>query len=225
MSLVPDRIVPWGRTLREYRAMFALDGPAVAGGVLDCGGGPASATAELAASGVRAVAVDPIYIHPGEFIRARFEELYNPMLDAVRARPEAWVWGFHRDPDALGAARRAALEGFLADYDAGRRAGRYVAGALPRLPFADGEFGLALCSHLLFLYSDRLDAGSHVAALREVRRVAREVRVFPLVALDGARSAHLAAAVSALSAAGFRAETVRVGYELQPGGNEMLRVA
>ena len=36
-------------------------------------------------------------------------------------------------------------------------------------------------SHLLFSYADRLDRAFHVASLRELARVGREVRVFPLV--------------------------------------------
>ena len=31
-----------------------------------------------------------------------------------------------------------------------------MAGELPRLPFADGEFDLTLVSHLLFAYQDRI---------------------------------------------------------------------
>jgi len=45
----------------------------------------------------------------------------------------------------------AAMQEFLADYRAGGREGRYMAATLPHLPFADGAFDLALCSHLLFL--------------------------------------------------------------------------
>jgi ubiquinone/menaquinone biosynthesis C-methylase UbiE len=59
-----------------------------------------------------------------------------------------------------------------------------VAAALPDLPFADGSFAVALCSHLLFCYP-QLGRGFHQAALEELTRVAREVRVFPL--LPGAR--------------------------------------
>ncbi len=77
-----------------------------------------------------------------------------------------------------GATRLAAMENFLADYEAGKAAGRYIEGVLPSLPFADDSFDLALCSHLLFLYSEQLDADFHIAAVRELLRVARDVRIF-----------------------------------------------
>lgn len=49
-----------------------------------------------------------------------------------------------------------------------------------------GKFDIALSSHFLFFYSAQLSAEFHLQALREMLRVAREVRVFPLLALDGA---------------------------------------
>lgn len=204
--------------------MFNLAAADLAGGVLDCGGGPASFTAEVSASGYRAVSVDPIYVHPAVEIRERFEATVNPILDQVRATPDDWTWSFHRDPDDLLTNRRAALEEFLTDYESGLLEGRYVAGELPKLPFEAGSFGLAVCSHLLFLYSDLLNLGFHVHALRELCRVAGEVRVFPLLTLKREPSPHLTEVRAALEKEGWMNEVVRVNYELQRGANQMLRV-
>ena len=118
----------------------------------------------------------------------------------------------------------AALRGFLADYDAGRLAGRYVDAALPVLPFADDAFDLALSSHFLFLYSGQFDLDFHVAALREMLRVAAEVRVFPLLQLGGAPSPHVTGVQVTLAATGVRVTVEPVPYEFQRGGNRMLRV-
>ena len=134
------------------------------------------------------------------------------------------MWGFHRDPDDLRANRRAAIEAFLEDYDAGRREGCYVVGELPSLPFSAGSFGLAVCSHLLFLYSELLSEEFHVRSVLELCRVACEVRVFPLLTLRGEPSPHLGAVRAALRFAGWESEVVRVDYELQRGGDQMLRV-
>src|SRR5581483_4041603 len=138
--------------------------------------------------------------------------------------PGDWTWSYHRSPEELIANRRAALEKFLADYAAGLRAGRYLAGELPRLPLAANSFGLAVCSHLLFLYSELLDREFHVQSIRELCRVAAEVRVFPLLTLRREPSGHLAAVRDALAADGWRSEVVPVNYELQRGGNEMLKL-
>jgi hypothetical protein len=224
MAVHFDQIVPWGRSRAEYELMFDLSAPDLAGGVLDCGGGPSSFTAELSACGFRAVSVDPIYAFSGSEIRARFEVIVDSMLSQVRATPGDWTWSYHRSPDDLLATRRTALERFLADYESGLHEGRYHVGELPSLPFAPASFGLALCSHLLFLYSDLLTEDFHIRAVRELCRVAREVRIFPLLTLSRKPSPHLAAVRSALLADGWSSEVVSVNYELQRGGNQMLKI-
>ena len=204
--------------------MFGLSADDLSRGVLDCGGGPASFTAELAASGLRAVSVDPIYAYSGLEIQTRFEKVVQPMIAQVRATPEDWIWSYHRDPDDLCANRRAALEGFLADYEQGLHARRYITGELPSLPFEAGSFGLAVCSHLLFLYSDLLSDDFHIRSVTELCRVADEVRIFPLLTLARKPSPHLAAVQAAVLAQGMASEVVRVDFEFQRGGNEMLRI-
>ena len=59
----------------------------------------------------------------------------------------------------------------------------------------------------------------------EMCRVAGEARIFPVLDMfDGGRSPHLDGVIGQLRDAGFTAELVRVPYEFQRGGNEMLRV-
>lgn len=204
--------------------MFDLAGADLSGGVLDCGGGPASFTGELHKAGIRSVAIDPIYAFTGREIHARFDAIADSMISQVRATPEDWVWTFHGSPDGLLANRRAALEGFLEDYDRGLREGRYLVGELPSLPLASGSFGLAVCSHLLFLYSDILNEEFHIRATRELCRVACEVRVFPLLTLRREPSPHVKALQNALGQDGWRSEIATVNFEFQRGGNQMLRM-
>ncbi len=204
--------------------MFALQSSDYQHGVLDCGGGPASFATECHDDDIRVVAIDPLYQFLPAQIRDRFESSVDSIMAQVHADPNAWTWTFHRDPDELLANRRTALERFLADFAAGIAQGRYITASLPRLPFDDDCFGLALCSHLLFLYSQHLDEAFHVAATLELCRVAKEVRIFPLVTLDGERSPHLDSVRSALERAGFQSRVVGVEYELQRGGNQMLQI-
>lgn len=224
MAVQFDQIVPWGRTCDEYELMFDLSASDLADGVLDCGGGPSSFTAEMSARGYRAVSVDPIYAFLGSEIRTRFEVVAESILSQLRAAPDDWTWSYHRSPEDLLATRRQALEGFLADYESGLSEGRYLVGELPSLPFVPASFGLAVCSHLLFLYSDLLTEDFHIRAVRELCRVARETRIFPLLTQSRQPSPHLSAVRSALAADGYATEVVSVGYEFQKGGNQMLRV-
>jgi hypothetical protein len=224
MAVHLDQIVPWGRSCREYELMFRLSADDLSRGVLDCGGGPASFTAEVSASGYRAVSADPIYAYSSEDIRARFEAAVDSMMNQVRATPDDWTWSYHRDPDHLLENRRAALEVFLQDYGRGLREGRYVVAELPSLPFDTDSFGIAICSHLLFLYSDLLSEDFHVRSVRELCRVAREVRIFPLLTLSRKPSPHVETVRSAVAADGWTSEIVPVDYELQRGGNQLLKI-
>ena len=101
--------------------------------------------------------------------------------------------------------------------------GRYVGGALPRLPFFDNSFDLVLCGHLLFLYAARFDFEWHVAACRELARVsAGEVRIHPVCGADGRPYSKLGALRRELKASGIESEVGRLDYEFFLGSCSML---
>ena len=219
-----DQIVPLGRSAADYRAMFALESSDRARRLLGCGDGPAAFNAGWSGEGGQAVSLDPLYAWPAAAIRARIAATFPDIVRRMHAEPERFALKPGETIDALAARRWQAMQRFLADYADGRRDGRYLAGALPKLPFADRAFDLALCSHLLFLYEAQLSQAFHLQALRELLRVADEVRVFPLVNLDAQPSAHLAPVRAALAQAGVRTEIVGVDYEVQRGASQMLRL-
>lgn len=218
-----DGVVPWGRTADEYEAFLALHDVGPEARILDCGAGPSSFAAEWAARGRRVVAVDPIYLFEGREIRARFEATCEPMRAGMVSARQRFAWKFYGSPDAVVERRRRALDLFLSDRAAVSGAGRYVAAALPNLPFAGRTFDLVLCSHFLFLYSGDVSADMHVASIREMLRVGAEVRIFPLLDLDGRPSKHLDSTLAALRGHA-EAELVDVAFEFQRGARQMLRV-
>jgi hypothetical protein len=224
MAFHYDQVVPWGRSFGEYVRMFDLGARDLGRRILGCGDGPASFNAELTRRGGSIVSVDPLYAWDRATIARRIDETFEIVIAQTERERHRFVWHELRDPSHLGATRMAAMRAFLADYDAGTEAGRYVEGALPSLPFSAGEHDLALCAHLLFFYPAQLDRDFHRRAIAELRRVAREVRIFPLVDIDAQRSCHLDGLLKELAAAGACPEVVRVPYEFQRGGNEMLRL-
>jgi hypothetical protein len=219
-----DEVVPWGRSYDEYCRMFALGTRDLSGRILGCGDGPASFNAEATARGVRVVSCDPIYAFTADEIRRRVDETAPAILEQTREHLHEFVWTTIATPEELLRVRLEAMGQFLTDYAAREMRHRYVAAALPFLPFPDISFEIALCSHFLFLYSDRLDADFHVASLHELSRVAADVRVFPLLNLAGRRSEHVGRTIQALKESGLDAQIETVPYEFQRGGNEMLRV-
>jgi ubiquinone/menaquinone biosynthesis C-methylase UbiE len=113
---------------------------------------------------------------------------------------------------------------FLMDYEEGKEEGRYLDEALPSLSFPDNHFDLALSSHFLFLYSEHLDESFHFKAIEEMLRVAKEVRIFPLVMLDNERSPYVDTVIQLLQEKGYSSEIVKTAYEFQKGANEMLKI-
>ena len=101
-------------------------------------------------------------------------------LQQIDDNQDRFCWRWYGTPENRAAMRAEAAEAFFADR--ARHPGRYIAGVLPALPFADGAFDLALSSCLLFTWVSRVDEAWHRAALVELARVAAEVRVYPLVA-------------------------------------------
>lgn len=225
MAMRLETVVPFGRSLAEYGKMFNLTETDLQQRLLGVGDGPASFNAEATPLGSRVTSIDPIYQFSGPEIEARFDAVVDGIIEQVRATPEDWVWTHHRSPEHLRRNRVQAIQQFLTDYELGRQMGRYQVGALPKLSFPDQAFDLALCSHFLFLYSDHYDSAFHRASIQEMLRVSREVRIFPLLTLMLQQSPHLDPILQEFSEQGYRVEVVRVDYELQKGGNEMLRLA
>jgi len=216
------KIVPWGRSMDEYVRMFALSDSDRAKSILGCGDGPASFNVEWRAAGGRIVSFDPVYQFPADAIASQIDEARDLIVANTLTNMDAYVWDEMKSVDRLVDIRTKAMSRFLEDYRVGGKP--YVAAQLPDLPFADHHFDLALCSHFLFTYTELISTEHHIAFLMEALRVAQEVRVFPILDMDGGPSPHVDPVRIALTGAGFAANIERVPYEYQKGGNQMLRV-
>jgi hypothetical protein len=219
-----DKVVPFGRSLAEYRLMFALSETDLNLNLIGVGDGPASFNAELSALGKSMMSVDPIYVFTAKEIEQQFYAVVDDIIAQVRATLNDWVWDYHTSPEHLQENRIKALNLFVADYEAGKQAGRYVAGELPQLDFAADQFQLALCSHFLFLYSAHLTYEFHRDAVLEMLRIAPEARIFPLVTLMSQLSPYVEPLRAELSERGYAVSIETVDYEFQKGGNQMMRI-
>ncbi|HET9834143.1 MAG TPA: hypothetical protein VFP91_20610 [Vicinamibacterales bacterium] len=204
--------------------MFALSQGDLRLKILGCGDGPASFNAEATRRGARVISCDPLYRFSRADISDRISRTYDEILEQTRRNQHDFVWNAIQSVEDLGRVRMSAMTTFLDDFDAGSAGGRYVDAGLPSLPFADGSFELALCSHFLFLYSQQLGEPFHHDSIRELCRVASEVRIFPLVVLGGDRSSFVEPVAERLSADGFNVSIEDVPYEFRKGANEMLRI-
>ena len=76
----------------------------------------------------------------------------------------------------------------------------------------------------MFLYSAHVDQAQHVLSMLELCRIAKEVRVYPLLFLEGNQSVHLEPVISQLKKNGFGVALQTVSYQFQKGATEMLVV-
>jgi len=200
--------------------MFGLT-PAdlAAASVLDCCAGGSGFAAETAA---RVVAADPAYALGQHDLADRVRAALHDGDQIIGAHAEHFDWSWYGDPASRTVLRTAAARHFLDDLR--EHPGRYIAAALPNLPFTTGSFDLVLCSHLLFTWSDLLDADWHSRALAELIRVARrEARIYPLVVQGtGQPVAFLDDLRAELAAAGYRSRILAVPYRFQKNADRML---
>lgn len=187
----PDRfklrsVAFFGRTLAEYLQMFALNLDELRGRkILDVASGPGSFVAEALALDLDVTGCDPMYAHDAATIAAQGKRDIDACREQISKNPGVLMYD---DIDRFYAEKYRALERFTADFRQRGSEHRYVAGALPELPFEDGAFDVVLSANFLMIYAPLADGGMHDGdefgldfhqrAFRELARVARqELRV------------------------------------------------
>ncbi len=130
-----------------------------------------------------------------------------------------------KSPEHLGFVRMTAMNQFLEDFTPGIKEERYQIQKFPELSFSTGEFDIALCSHFLFTYSEQFSKDFHLAAILEMCRVAKDVRVFPLLKnFTGEPSPYLEPIKEELGGRGYEVTIEQVSYEFQRNGNCLLHI-
>lgn len=216
--------VPWGRSFAEYQQMFALTESDLNRKILGCSDGPASFNAEMKERGYSVISCDPFYQCTPEQVQERIDDTYEIVITQTRANQDKFIWEHIKSVEELGEIRMAAMRRFMADYEQGKREGRYITAELPKLPFAAKQFDLALCSHFLFLYSDNFSLEFHIESVLHLCEIAQEVRIFPVLNIDSTVSPYLAPVQAKLSEMGYQHSLETGNYEFQRGGNQMLRI-
>ena len=220
-----ENVVPWGRSFQDYSRMFTLSNQDLQKSILDCAGGPSSFNAEQYQAGNIVVSCDPIYQFTIEQIQNRITETYPIIIKGLENNYHKFVWQDIKSPEDLGKTRMSAMNKFLDDFYTELQQGRYVKELLPNLNFADQQFDMALCSHLLFTYSDQFSLDFHLESILEMCRVAQDVRVFPLLEnFTGEVSAFVEPVIKSLGDRGYEVKIEQVEYEFQINGNQMLHI-
>ena len=210
-----------GRTFAEYLRMFDLSVDQLAGKrVFDCPAGACSFVADAADHGIDAVGGDLLYDRtPAQLARTGSEDI-DRTIESVDDVAELYDWTYYGDVTGIRSRREQALSRFLRDY--ARHGDRYIETELPTIPVDDNAFDLVLSAHFLFLYDDRLSEAMHIESVRELLRVGRELRLFPLQGFDARRSALVERVRDTFDRDGYTVEFREVPFEFQRGANTMM---
>ncbi|MBN2166418.1 MAG: hypothetical protein JW717_09100 [Marinilabiliaceae bacterium] len=221
-SIILDEVIPLGRNGKDYLHMFNLFGLDDKVSYIDCASGPSSFNAYMSSKDIQVVSIDPIYEKQREEIQRNIKISFDSLIDQIKQKQHLFKWDIYRSVEHLSEIRRKAMDDFLSDYENGKDEGRYVAGSLPHLNFANHSFDIALCSHFLFLYSDYYSLDFHIKSIMEMMRVAKECRIFPLYGLSGKESPYLRDVVKILRKEKYQTHICNVPYEFQKGANQCL---
>ena len=220
-----ERIIFIGRTFEEYLDMFSLSVEELKGKrILDCPAGACSFTAVGNNKfGLAVTACDIAYYHSSEDLKNKGLQDIEHVMKSMEKAKNNYKWDYFNDIEGLRRHRLSALHDCANDMVKSSK--RYIPVTLPTLPFKNEEFDLLLSAHFLFMYADRLDYQFHTETLNELLRVTKEeIRIFPLVDLEGKRYEHLDKLISCLTDDGYAVEEVKVPYEFQSNANSMLKI-
>jgi hypothetical protein len=219
-----ERIVFIGRTFDEYLDMFSLTEETMKRKrILDCPAGACSFTAVGSNSGFDVTACDIAYYFSADDLKNKgLRDIEHTMENMEKAKGN-FIWNYFKNVEGLRKHRVSALKDCTNDM--AKSNGRYIPAVLPILPFMDAEFDICLSAHFLFMYDDRLDYEFHLKTIKELLRVSKEeIRIFPLVNLEGKRYEHLDNLIRYFANTGNIVEEIKVPYEFQVNANSILRI-
>ncbi|MDI9819386.1 MULTISPECIES: hypothetical protein [unclassified Legionella] len=218
------KLVLWGHHMDEYQEMFDLAGIGKTASILEYGCGPSAVNVELTGQSRRIVSCDPLFNLDKATLYSKVELVFADMVNKITRDQEKFDFSLYGSLDTLISKRRDGMEQFFKDYIEGKKEKRYCGINSYVLPFSDFSFDYALSSHYLFADLDDQDVEFHLEVIRELARVAKEVRIFPLIDRHEKPSPFLGPVLLGLQEENFGIEVKEVAYHLQPSGNAMLRV-
>ena len=217
--------VLWGHHIDDYRRMFALSDVDVTSRLLEYGCGATAVNAQFHALHHSITSCDPLFSLPKDELEVVVSTLFHEAEQHIQDAVSQYDYRDYGSLDALIEARRKGVAECLADYQQGQKEKRYLPAELDAtLPFENFTFDLALSSYFLFSSMGSADADFHLQCIRELARVAKEVRIFPLISVDGLLSPEIGPVLLGLQQGNFGVEIRDVDYQLQSGAHAMLRV-
>lgn len=213
----------WIYNFSDYEQMYGLSEKDLTKKILEFPGVVGSFNAQASAMGANVLSAGPLFALSTDEMTAYANDFFERQVLALSKNPKRLKAFSQEKKKQVMMLWEESKALFLHDYPIGKAAGRYVPVNLDNLPFKTHEFDLALCSHLLF--QKALPKGvSAIDLLQQLCDIALEVRLYPLLDDSGKITDELGPLMLALQARNYGVEVREVAYELQEGGNAMLRI-
>jgi hypothetical protein len=213
-----------GYHIDDYRQMFGLVDADFNASLLEYCSGVTAVNAELHARHQSMTSCDPWFANDLTHLEQLAHSNFKAAVHALQQRSPQSNSSHQTALAALIDTRRKGIEAGLNDYESGRSQKRYLPLENHRLPFDDFMFDIALCANWFFSDIKQQDVEFHVDSIRELVRVAKEVRIFPLVGENGEPSSLLGPTLLKLQQANFGVEIRKVDVHAPMNGDAMLRV-
>lgn len=221
MAFELSTVVPWGRTLDEYKMMFVLSDEDLKKSIASFGDGPASFNFEMKRLNNNVISFDPIYTFTKEQLINRIRETKNIVMEQTKQNKNNFCWTSIKNLDDLEKNRMNAMNNFILDFEEGKKEKRYIPHELPnRTSFSEKCFDIGLSSHFLLLYS-KLGLNFHIKAIDEMLRICKEIRIFPILDLDAKKSNLLEQIIEYYNNK-YDISITETNYEFQRNGNKLL---
>ncbi|MCB1827705.1 MAG: hypothetical protein KDH94_04690 [Coxiellaceae bacterium] len=221
MTTDAEFVPSWVYSMADYCQMFDLSESDLEFAILDYPAGISSFNAEMFQQGYKVHSGDPNYNMSLVELTSFSKTILDKNVEHLKAHEEIL-----RDSTALDRIVSDWEESrttFLKDYEQGKFESRYQMMMLPRLPFDDQQFDIALCSDHLF-HNHTAHKCQQEGVITELCRVAKEVRVFPLMNEQGDIAESLGQVMLECQQKGYAIEIKQVAFHQLKGGNAMLRI-
>lgn len=190
-------------SFQDYTAMFALNKQDLGKKIFDYSDGIDSFNAEMHADGREVISSSPFYQTPPAQVVIALAKILP------RLEPNAQA--------------KKIIDKFSHDYTLGKQQKRYLDEVLPHLSFKPFQFDLALCAYHFFLQQEQ-NLDYYLAAALELARVAKEIRIFPLINAQNQVSPLLGPLMLRLQQHNFGVEVKQVAYQKEEKSSAMLRI-
>ena len=216
--------VLWGEHLDEYSRMFGLTETDLNSRLLEYNCGATAVNAELRQENRSIISCDPLFsLEKNDFVHT-VNKTFDQAVCDLRNASKQYDFSYYGGFEALVEKRRQGIETCLADYEQGVIEGRYLPCEEDVVPFENFSFDLAISTNYLFSSISPQGTDFHLQCIRELTRVAKEVRIFSLMDRDGQPSPLIGPVLLGLQQANYGVEIRTVDYQLQQGDQAMLRV-